>query len=173
MATRQAELVQECKRLSESCLYTSTTFFVWLKFLHAVKGTLTVLGVVLGGFAGWNVLTGAGDATARIIVAVSALGAGLIPTIISALKLSEHIEDCRRLAGEFKNLQDRFRQAALVWARKEFAEFEKEFISSRDRLETARAESITPPEWCFKRAQSKVKAQDYTFDVDLESGQGS
>lgn len=173
MATKQAELVQECKRLSESCLYTSTTFFVWLKFLHAVKGTLTVLAVVLGGFAGWNVLTGAEDATARIVVAVSALGAGLIPTIISALKLSEHIEDCRRLAGEFKNLQDRFRQAALVWARKDFAEFESEFLDCRERLEEARAESITPPEWCFKRAQAKVKTQDYTFDVDLDPANGN
>jgi hypothetical protein len=30
------------------------------------------------------------------------------------------------------NLQDRFRQAALVWLRKGFEEFEKELVASRD-----------------------------------------
>jgi hypothetical protein len=37
-----------------------------------------------------------------------------------------------------------------------------------DRLEKARALCITPPEKFFKAAQRKVKAGDYTFDVDLD-----
>jgi hypothetical protein len=35
------------------------------------------------------------------------------------------------------------------------------------RLEQARKASYTTPEWCFKRAQRKVKSGDYDFDVDL------
>ena len=78
--------------------------------------------------------------------------------------LMKCIGQCARLAGEFKNLQDRFRQAALVSSRKPIDVFENEFQSLMQRLEE---ESITPPNWCFKRAQTKVKAKDYDFDVDV------
>jgi len=75
---------------------------------------------------------------------------------------------CRQLAGEFKNLQDRFRQAALISSQKPFAEFDADFQSLMKRLETARSQSYTAPEWCFKRAQAKIKAGDYAFEVDVK-----
>jgi len=34
------------------------------------------------------------------------------------------------------------------------------------RLEKARSVSYTAPEWCFKRAQKKIKEGDYDFDLD-------
>jgi len=70
-------------------------------------------------------------------------------------------------ASEFKNLQDRFRQAALVSSKKAFADFESEFRELFERLEKARSYSLTPPEWAFWLAQRKVKSGDYDFDVDL------
>jgi hypothetical protein len=35
-----------------------------------------------------------------------------------------------------------------------------------DRLEKARARSLTPPEWCFKRAQKKHKQGHHIHDYD-------
>lgn len=165
MAGKQTELVQECKRLSESCLYTSTSFFIWLTFLRTTKVLLTALGLVLGGVAGWSILTSSDEW--KVAVAFFAFIAGLIPTLLSGLKIEEHIEQCKQLAGEFKNLQDRFRQVALIASKKSFQEFEKAFIETRDRLESARSQSITPPPGIFWLAQRKVKSKDYDFDVDL------
>ena len=167
MATKQGELIHECKRLSESCLYTSTALFIWLKFLRGTRTLMTGLGLVLGGVAGWNILSG--SEKWQIAIAFCALIAGLIPTLLAGLKVEEHIEECKSLAAEFKNLQDRFRQAALVWSKKSFDEFEQVFIDARDRLEKARAVSATPPELIFKLAQRKVKSMDYKFDVDIEA----
>jgi hypothetical protein len=100
--------------------------------------------------------------------AISAFSAGLFPTIYAALKADERLEECRNLAGEFKNLQDRFRQAALVSSREPFKEFEEDVKLLMERLERARGLSVTVPEWCFRRAQGKIKAGDYDFNVDLE-----
>ena len=72
-----------------------------------------------------------------------------------------------RLSAEFKNLQDRFRQAALVSSMKKCGDFEADFTTLMQRLEDARRPSLTPPEWFFKRAQKKVKSGDYEFDVDI------
>jgi len=164
-SSKTAELAHECKRLSEGCLYTSTSLFIWLRVLRTTKVVLTGLGLVLGGIAGWNVLSG--SERWKIAIAFCALIAGLIPTLLSGLKIEEHIEQCKRLAGEFKNLQDRFRQAALVDSQKGFDALEQAFSKARDRLEAARIESVTPPEPIFWLAQRKVKSMDYKFDVDI------
>jgi hypothetical protein len=42
--------------------------------------------------------------------------------------------------------------------------FEKEARSAFDDLDKARMDSLTPPEWCFKRAQKKVQTGDYDAD---------
>ena len=105
----------------------------------------------------------------RIATAASAFIAGLLPSVYSALKIDEHMEECRHLAGEFKNLQDRFRQAALVSSKKPFSEFEHDVKPLMERLEKARSRSVTAPEWCFTRAKRKIKAGDYTFDIDVQS----
>lgn len=168
MATKSAELALECKRQSESCLYTSTTLFIWLKFLKAVRLFFIVIPLVAGALAGWNVLTRIDHEEIKLFTALCAFVAGLMPTVYSALKFDENLEKCARLAGEFKNLQDRFRQAAVVSSKKPFVEFEGDVKPLMDRLEQARSVSITPPEWIFKRAQKKVKSRDYDFDVDIE-----
>jgi hypothetical protein len=37
-----------------------------------------------------------------------------------------------------------------------------------ERMEEARRDSLTAPEWCFKQAQKKVQSGDYDFDVDIK-----
>jgi hypothetical protein len=123
---------------------------------------------VLGSLASWRLLTESNVAGTKVFSAVCAFIAGLLPAIYSALKLDDHLDAATHLASEFKNLQDRFRQVALVSSRKPFAEFEADVKSLFERLEQARAASFTAPEWCFRRAQKKIKKGDYDFDIDMK-----
>lgn len=159
----------ECMRQSESCLYTSTSMFIWLRFLRRVRVACIVTSLSLGGIASWRLLTESDAPSMRVFVAACALLAGLIPTVYSALSPESAIGQIARSAAAFKNLQDRFRQAARVASRKPYGEFEREFRSLMKQLERTRKESVTPPEWCFKFAQKKVKAGDYSFDVDADA----
>src|SRR5947209_2066915 len=127
MASKSVELALECKRLSENCLYTSTTLYIYLKCLRAVRLFFIVVPLILGSVSTWNLLTSSTSRTAQITAAVCAFLAGLLPTIYAALKLDDHLAVCGTAAGEFKNLQDRFRQAALVSSKKAFEEFEADF----------------------------------------------
>ena len=169
MTARALELAKECRRLSESCLYTSTSFFIWLRCLRIVRGFFIVVPLVLGSFASWKLLTESELDSVKAGISITTFLAGLMPSVYGALKLDDRFASYREGAAAFKNLQDRFRQLALVSSRKAFAEFECEFESCRASLEAARSTATTPPEWCFRRAQKKVQQGDYTFDVDLEA----
>jgi len=141
---------------------------MWLKYLRAIKTLFIVLPLILGSFASWKLLTTSDVEAVKVLTAVCSFLAGLLPSIYSALKWDQNLDTVSRLAAEFKNLQDGFRQAALISSRKPFGEFEADFKQLFARLEEARKPSLTPPEWIFKRAQAKVKSGDYTFDVDIE-----
>jgi hypothetical protein len=168
MASKQRELALECKRQYENCLYTSTSLFIWLRWLRALEIVFLVVPLLMGFLAGWELLTSSSVKWVKVLASICAFLAGLLPVVYSALKFDDRLERCRALAGEFKNLQDRFRQAGLVSAHKSFEEFEADFQPIMVRLEAARSHSYTAPEWCFKRAQKKVKSGDYTFDVDVD-----
>lgn len=167
MASKAAMLALECKRLSENCLYTSTSFFIYLRFLRSLRIVFVVAPLALGALATWKVIEGNGSTAAKWFTGVCSLLAGLLPSIYSALKLDDRLAEAIHLSCEFKNLQDRFRQAAQVSSLKAFAAFEADVEPLMKRLEDARRPSLTPPEPFFKLAQKKVKSGDYTFDVDL------
>lgn len=160
------ELAKECMRRCESCLYTSTSLFGWLKFLRWMKILFAGLPLIFGSLAGWHILLNSPEPYIQYTTAICSFLAGLLPSIYLALKLDDHLDDCKFLAGEFKNLQDAYRQAALVSRHKQFEVFEEEVGKLNERLEKARAESVTPPEFFFERAQKKVKSGDYSFDLD-------
>lgn len=171
MATATSQLVDECKRQSESCLYTSTSMFIWLRWLRWFRIVFVIFNAFCGGFAGWSILKASTDPEFKFIGALFALLAGVLPAIYSALKADDGLAKCGMLAGEFKNLQDRFRQAALIGAKKPFPEFEKAFQRLMDRMERARSHSYTAPEWCFRAAQRKIGGGDFNFEVDTEPDQ--
>src|SRR4051794_16771412 len=135
MASKSAALAVECQRLSESCLYTSTQFFIYLRALRWIRIGFVVVPLVFGSLATWKVVEGADSYGAKWFAALCAFIAGLLPSIYSALKLDDRLAEAARLAAEFKNLQDRFRQAALVSALKKFADFEGEYSQLVQRLE--------------------------------------
>lgn len=170
MENKAEQLIQECKRQSEGCLYTSTSLFIWLRTLRYLKVIFIVAPLVLGSLAGGKLLLSDNAESVKTFSAICAFFAGLLPSIYAALKYDDRLKECIVLAAEFKNLQDRFRQAALVASEKPFPEFETQFNGLMNRLELARKSSFTAPDWCFRRAQKKIKGGDYHYDVDIAKG---
>jgi hypothetical protein len=169
-ADRNEALATECRNFEQSCLYTSTSLFIWLRCLRILRIAFIVAPLVLGSFASWKLLTSSDSEAMRLFVAVCAFLAGLLPSVYSALKLDGALKRCERLAGEFKNLQDRFRVAATVLSLEPFDKFEVRVQPILDRLEAARSESYTAPEWCFKEAQKKITKGHYDYSPPSSGG---
>ena len=168
---RTSRLVAECRRQEESCLYTSTTLYLWLRKARLIRRIFVVAPVVLGAFATWSVLDQPERTWLRWLTATFALLAGIFPAVFEALKLDTQIDEIARQAALFKNLQDRFRQAATVTALARFEDFQAEFHALMDRMDESRATSITPPECCFEAARKKIGAGHYEFAADSAATQ--
>jgi len=166
MDERASRLVAECRRQEESCLYTSTTLYIWLREARLIRRIFVVVPVVLGALATWSVLDQPERTWLRWLTATFALLAGIFLAVFEALKLDTQIDEIARQAASFKNLQDRFRQAATVTALARFDDFQAEFHALMDRMDEARATSITPPERCFEAARRKIDTGDYEFTAD-------
>jgi hypothetical protein len=158
-------LVDECQRQHENCSYTSTTFTIWLRFLRSIRFFCLTAPVIFGAIATWKVVA----QNSPTWGAVFTLLATVIPPAYRASKTDAAIDEYTTLTGEFTNLRDRFRQAALISSHKPFPEFEAETHPLLDRMEKARARALTPPELCFKLAQRKLKAGHYDHDYDKKA----
>ena len=163
---RTARLVKECRRQEESCLYTSTTLYIWLRQARRIHNVFVVAPVVLGAFGTWSILDQPDLTWLVLLTAICVLLAGLFPAIFEALKLDTHVDLITRQAAAFKTLQDRFRQLATVTALGPFDTFQAEFSEAMKCMDETRATSITPPECCFRAARKKIIAGDYSFGTD-------
>lgn len=170
MDERTQRLVEECQRQEESGLYTSTTLFEWLKEMRVWRVVFVVLPIILGGVATWPLLDKQADM--QWLTGVCALLAGVMPAIYKALDLDVSLAMLAKHAGEFKILQDRFRQAWRVTALGNYDAFKAEFDTLMQRMDAAREASLTPPERFFQRAQKKVGSGDYDFSADMAKGSG-
>jgi hypothetical protein len=159
-------LIAECKRQEESCLYTSTSLVEWLKSMRWWRVFFVVVPIILGGIATWPLLSKQIDF--QWVTAVCALLAGLMPAVYKALDFDVNLSTLAKDAHQFKVLQDRFRQAWRVSAMGGFDQFKAEFDSLMARMDDARISSLTPPERFFKIAQKKINSGDYDFGVDIQ-----
>lgn len=164
MDERSQQLVVECKRQEDSCLYTSTAIFEWLKVLRFWRMTFVIAPILLAGVATWPLLRK--ETGLEWLTGICALLAGLIPAIYKALHWDISLSALVKSAHQFKVLQDRFRQASQITALEPFDAFKKEFDKLMDRMDAARSASLTAPECYFKKAQKKIAQGDYEFDVD-------
>jgi hypothetical protein len=93
--------------------------------------------------------------------------ATVIPPAYRASRVEAAIKDYTVLAGEFTNLRDLFRYAALVTSQKGFSELDIESKALLERLGKARQRMLVPPEWCFRLARRKHRAGHYNHDYDI------
>lgn len=160
-------LIDECKRQEESCLYTSTTLFEWLKSMRRYRVLFVVLPIVLGGVATWPLFTQ--QPGYEWLTGICAFLAGLAPAIYKALNLDVSLDVIAKHAHQYKILQDRFRQAWRITALGAGESFGKEFCNLMERMDAARSSSLTAPERFFQRARAKIQASHYNFNVDCKN----
>lgn len=94
MDRRVIEIVAECRRQEESCLYTSTALFQWVKQVKVFRVLFITAPIVLGSVASACIFLK--DPTFDWVTSICALLAGLFPAIFKALDLA-HRSD--RIAG--------------------------------------------------------------------------
>lgn len=160
---RQA-LIAECRDEEENCLYTSTTFFIWLRWLKGFRAFLWAMGCIGSVVAASHILQGDSEQH-RIWVAGAALAGVVFPALIRTLRLDSSIRDYTVAAAKFKNLQAEFRRLSQVWSHKDFADFEHDARKEFSALSVVRQASLTPPEFCFLLARRKIQKGHYTRDV--------
>ena len=153
MDARTDGLVDECKRQEESCLYTSTALFEWLKSLRRWKIFFVVFPIVLAGVA--TGLSAETDVALGRFAAACTMLAGMATAVYKALDLDVSLDLVAKQANQYKVLQDRFRQAWRVGALDDPVKFQAEFDTRMGQMDTLRASSLPPPERFFKRAQTQ------------------
>src|SRR5262249_27770980 len=152
-----------CRRQEESCLFTSTALFEWLKALRLRKVFLIVMPIVLGGIATWPLL--AKQDEYKWLTGVCALLAGFAPAIYKALDFDVNLTVVAKHAYQFKVLQDRFRQSWRIAALGAFEDFKREFDELMLRMDDVRGASLMPPERFFRKAKQKIESGHYDFSV--------
>ncbi len=160
---RRKAVIAECSRQEESCLWTSTSLYIWLRWVRWQRQFFVAAPIVIGGLAGLSVLKGwAPD----WVIALLAFVASLFPALANALKFETRVEEIAKHAADFKSLQDRFRQVGTIVAPADLKDAETRLEDLIDRLDSARGKSITPPERAFKAARKKIEAGHYNFAAD-------
>ncbi len=91
---RRREIVKEALRQSESCLWTSTMAFSWLRRVRWQHKAITLAPILLTALAGAAFVKEWVPAGA---VAVVAFLATLIPSIAEALDVQTHVEELKRV----------------------------------------------------------------------------
>jgi hypothetical protein len=162
MDARTQEIINECKRQEESCLYTSSALFGWLKAVRVWRIVFIVVPIVAGSVASVKILLK--DPAYDWLTAIAAMVGGLFPALFKALDLDVSLATISDSANRFKTLQDRFRQASRVGATGKLEDLEEEFKALMDRMDDARSASPPVPERHFRGAQKKINKGDYTFD---------
>ena len=155
-------LVQECREQSRNALYTSTSFFIWLRWLKFIRAVFWTAAAVAGAAAASTVLSQ--NENLELLIAALALLGVILPGVVKAVKLDETIDAYTDAAANLKNGEGELRRTAEVWSHNSWDKFEKEARSALASLDGARKLALTPPEWCFKSAQVKVRSGDYDPD---------
>ncbi len=163
---RRVEVAKEAMRQSESCLWTSTSLYIWLRQVRRQRQFFIAAPIVLGALASFTVLQ---DVVPAWVVATLSLGASLFPALSDGLNIQTSVDEISRLAAEFKALQDRFRRVAHITALGTAEEAEAALAELMDRMDVARSASVTPPEKYFEMARKKIEGGHYDFQIDLRA----
>lgn len=90
LTAAHAALVKECREQGRNTLYTSTSFFIWLRTLKIARAVLWVLAAASGAAAASTVLTSRENM--ELVIAGLALLAVILPGATKALNLDDAIK---------------------------------------------------------------------------------
>ncbi|MEN2786539.1 hypothetical protein ACFOKI_02460 [Sphingomonas qilianensis] len=161
---RIAEIRVEALRQEENCLYTSTAMYGWLATVKFQHGVVVLAPVILTALAAFSYVR---DLIPAWVVALAGLLSTLIPSLAKALDFETHVKELKDAAGEYKSLQDRFRQLANILVYGDVTAAEARMSELMDRLDAVRSKSIVVPQKHFEAAQAKIKGGTYDFSVDM------
>lgn len=153
-------LIKECSEQARSTLYTSTSFFIWLRTLKRIRGILWTVAAICSIATTSFILLGLLAECKTALAGISLIGA-MLAGIIKAVKLDETITAYEQSAARLKNVEGALRRSAEVWSHKNSLDFEAEARSALKELDDARLPSLTPPEWCFRCARRKIRSGHY------------
>jgi hypothetical protein len=161
--TIREALIVECRTEEQNCLFTSTSFFIWLRWLKTIRALFWAVGSIGSVLAASQIVKGSPDQY-KVLIAGAALAGVVFPALIRTLRLDTAIRDYTSNAAKFKNLQVDFRRLSQIWSNKELREFEREARNAFVALAAVRQASLTPPEVCFRLARWKIKRGHYSPD---------
>ncbi|GEM_PF-6977808 len=95
-----------------------------------------------------------------------AIFAGVLPSIYEKLDLQQHVDEIISQSGQYKNLENSFKQAANITALDSNPDALKtEFFSLMRRIEELRSRPLVIPEKHFQKGRREVKDGRYEPDV--------
>jgi hypothetical protein len=153
-------LIRECKRQEESCQYTSAALYSWLAAAKWQNRAWNSLPIICGALASFAALKQSNPFVASFL----AMLAGLLPAIYEKLGLQAYTDEILTQAGQYKNLENRFRQAAEIVAAEGAEAIKAELASLMRQIEDLRARPIIIPERHFLTGRDKIKAGHYEPD---------
>lgn len=166
MISQHEAIVKECIEQSSSCQYTSTALYGWLGKAVWYNRSWNAIPIILGALASFGMLSN----NFPVLAAFLAFIAGLLPAVYEKLELKAHTDEIKAQAGQYKNLEHRFRQAGTITALDNDPETLKmEFATLMRQIEDLRARPLVIPEKIFQEAREKVKDGRYKPDTDIMS----
>ena len=154
------DLIRECKRQEESCQYTSTALYGWLAAAQWQNRAWNALPIACGALASFAVLAQA----LPVVAGFLAMLAGLLPAIYDKLGIQAHTDDIAAQAGAYKNLENRFRQAAEIISADGAGALKAELERLMQQIEVLRAKPLMIPPKHFEAGRAKIKSGHYEPD---------
>ncbi len=162
MSDQDSAIKHECKIQSESCQFTATALYEWLGRARLYNMGWNGLPIAFGAVASFGLLQNAYPEIASFF----ALIAGLLPSIYEKLQIQAHTDEILTQAGQYKNLENRFNQAAAITALDANPDALKtEFSALMRQVEDLRSRPLIIPEKYFQAARTKIKDGRYETGV--------
>lgn len=158
--TQTDALVRECKRQEESCQYTAAALYSWLGAAKWKNRGLNALPIIFGTLASFAAL----KQSMPYLASFLAMVAGLLPAIYEKLSLQALTDEILTQAGQYKNLENRYRQAAEIVSSEGLEALKAEVASLTRQIEDLRARPIPIPERHFLAGREKIQAGHYRPD---------
>lgn len=155
-------IVKACKEQASSCQYTAAALYHWLRAAVWANRLWNALPVVFGALATFSIIADGYP----ILSAILALLAGLLPSIYEKLELQTHTDEILSQAGQYKNLEHSFSNAASITSLDPNSQALKtEFDSLMRRMEELRARPLPIPTKHFMAGRQQIKAGHYEPDT--------